>query len=295
MLAIVEYDGTDFAGFQTQAFVTRAQPRTVQAELERAITAAAGVAGQVAGAGRTDAGVHATGQVIHFDSDAPLTRDLPRFQRAINAHLPADVRLHTLGPAPEGFHARFSARARTYRYSILNAPTPSPLWRRFAHYVRRPLDVPRMAAAARHLVGAHDYAAFAVQATSKPTRRVVYRAEVHESTLPWPKPDTIWHNFERCPRCESAASEAGAVDARLVAIEVEANAYVRHMVRRVVGTLTRVGLGNLEPDDVSRIVAARDQRRAGPAAPAAGLCLVRVTYDPQEQRKEFIEHEDVLA
>ena len=296
LLAIVEYDGTEFAGFQAQKFVAREQPRTVQGELERAIAAAGGGATRVAGSGRTDAGVHASGQVIHFDSAAPLTRDLARFQQAINAHLPPDVCVHTLTAAPDGFHARYSARARTYRYRILNAPAPSPLWRRYAYHVRRPLDVPRMAVVAQRLVGTHDFAAFAVRPAGKPTQRIVYRAEVCESPLSWPKPETIWQNRNWCaPHERGAAPVARTADARLVTIEIEANAFLRHMMRRIAGTLARVGLGNLDPDEVTRIVERKEKRLAGPATPAAGLCLVRVTYDPQELHKEVVRDEDVLA
>jgi tRNA pseudouridine38-40 synthase len=296
LLAVVEYDGTDFAGFQLQTRAARPQPRTVQAELERAITAASGATVRVMGSGRTDAGVHAIGQVIHFDAEAPLASDLAHFQRALNAHLAPDVRIHALQAAPAGVHARYSARTRTYRYRILNAPTPSPLWRRFVYHVRRPLDVARMAAATQCLVGTHDFVAFAARESGKVTVRNLYRAEVNAAPLSWPKPDTIWQNQERClPHEGVAAPMIGAPEARLVGIEVEANAFLRHMMRRIAGTLVRVGLGRLEPEAVATIVASREKRLAGPAVPAAGLCLVRVTYDPQALDKEHAEDEDVFA
>src|SRR6266542_263072 len=195
-LAVVEYDGTDFAGFQTQAH-RGVQPRTVQAEFEAAILAATGVAARVHGSGRTDAGVHARGQVLHFDIEAPLLANLGHFQRALNALLPHDVAVHTLQRAPDGFHARFSAASRLYRYTHLNASIASPLVRRWSHPVRKPLDVPRMHQAAQHLTGSHDFVAFAAREAKASTVRRVFSAQVTESFLPWAESDVIWHNLER--------------------------------------------------------------------------------------------------
>jgi tRNA pseudouridine38-40 synthase len=296
LLGVVEYDGTDFAGFQLQAHRDRIQPRTVQAELEHAIAAATGSTVRIMCAGRTDAGVHARGQVVHFDVDAPPREPFDRVRLAINAHLPADICLQTLEEAPAGFHCRYSARARTYRYQILNAPSPSPLTRRFAYHVRRPLDVPRMTEAAQHLIGVHDFRAFAAGETGDVTLRHFYRAQIDETSAPWPKPDTIWHNLRwRAPDASETPPTANASEARLVGIEVEANAFLRHMVRRIAGTLVRVGLGRLEPDAVAAIVASREKRLAGPAVPAAGLCLLRVTYDPDDLHEEQRDNEDVFA
>jgi tRNA pseudouridine38-40 synthase len=280
LLAIVEYDGTEFAGFQLQRRPRQAPaPRTVQAELERAIEAASGRPARVVGSGRTDAGVHALAQAAHFDTEAPLAADLPRFRRAINAHLPPDVSVHELRRVPPEFHARFSARSRTYVYRILNGETPSPLLRRYTHHVRQPLDVGRMAEAARALVGSYDFTAFAAQEEGRGARRDVYRAVV---AVVWPERAMIWHTESREPGADLMAPEARGVARapawRVVEIEVEANAFVRHMMRRIAGTLIRVGLGRLAPGEVAAIIASREKARAGPTAPARGLCLKQVSY-----------------
>jgi len=297
LLAVVEYDGTDFAGFQLQAH-RGAQPRTVQAELEAAILAASGTPARVIGSGRTDAGVHARGQVVHFDTDAPLAANLDQFRRALNAHLPPDVLVHALLVAPDGFHARFSAASRLYDYTILNAPTASPLARRYSHHVRKPLDVPRMHEAAQHLTGTHDFVAFAARETGTSTVRTVLAAQVTESTLPWAKSAVIWHNLRRCPPPDAETDKhVVAPLARLVHIEIEANAFLRHMMRRIAGTLIRVGQGTLTPEEVASIIASGQKGRAGPAAPAAGLCLERVSYhlDLHRRQREHAEDEDLLA
>ena len=298
LLAIVEYDGTDFDGFQAQEH--RVGPRrTVQSEIERAIAAACGESVRVHGAGRTDAGVHARGQVMHFDTDAPLARDLGQLQLALNAHLPKDLAVHGLQVAPDGFHARFSASSRTYRYLILNAPVRSPLWRRSAHYVRKPLDVEHMQRAAARLIGSHDFVAFAAHEGPHATTRRVLRAQVAVAPARWPDSDLIWHNYiwpaPAAPASGATRAAHVAPVARLVEIEIEANAFLRHMMRRIVGTLVRVGLGSLAEDEVASILVSRDKRRAGPTVPAAGLCLERVTYEPHDLHKGHVQDEDLFA
>jgi tRNA pseudouridine38-40 synthase len=287
--AVVEYDGTDFAGFQAQS-KGGVDARTVQLELERAIAAATGCAVRVAGSGRTDAGVHAVGQVVHFDCDAALAADASQFRRALNFHLPDDVAIHQLGPAPAGFHARYSATSRAYVYRIWNAPTPSPLWRRFAVHARAPLSVSRMHAAAQQFVGSHDFAAFGAKHGRGSTRRRVFSAEVAEATVEWANQPPIWQTVTKpqtvpgVPGAEDtvASLEDGDRLPRVVAIRIEANAFIRHMLRRIAGTLLRVGHGRLDPEDVAAILASGDKGRAGPTAPAHGLTLVHVRYDRLE-------------
>lgn len=304
LLAIVEYDGTDFEGFQVQHRARRAgapaapgsatvveapaaaapgqsaPPRTVQRELERALAALAGAPVRVVPSGRTDSGVHAAGQAVHFDLEIALVHDLMRLQRALNAHLPGDVAIRGLRVVPPTFHARFSAISRTYCYRILNGEAPSPLARRYTYHVRTPLSIPRMAEGAAYLVGSHDFVAFAAQQGGGSTRREVLRAVVTEQ---WANPAAIWQTdtVSSCARrqgqqVDTALSEPAG--ARLVAIEVEANAFLRHMMRRIAGTLIRVGEGLLEPEAVAAILRAKDKALAGPTAPARGLCLERVTY-----------------
>jgi tRNA pseudouridine38-40 synthase len=280
LLAVVEYDGSDFAGFQLQSrpsALPERQPRTIQAELERALRGATGRAARVVGAGRTDAGVHASGQVVHFDLDAgaPLAHDLPQLARAMNAHLPADVAVRAIQVAPTGFHARYSALSRRYCYRIVTATTRSPLHRRFAAHVRDRLAVERMRAAACDLVGTHDFVAFGARQGPGSTKRRVIRATVGEV---WATSTPVWHT--------DAAGAAGAAanratsdgEARLVEIRVEANAFLRHMMRRIAGTLIRIGAGQLTPDALAQALATGDKALAGPAAPAQGLCLEHVAY-----------------
>ncbi len=238
---LVEYDGTAYFGFQVQ----RREP-TVQRELERAIESVTGEAVQVVGSGRTDAGVHALGQVIHFDTS--WGRSLGELERALNAVLPRDIAVRDLEQAPEGFHARFSATSRTYCYTIWNGRVRSPMQERYAHHVHEPLDVARMDAACRIILGSHDFRAFG--APTRPggsTVRQVYRA-------------CAWR------------------DGDLVLVEVEANGFLRRMMRRLVGTLVEVGAGRLTGADVERLLRLADPAQVKWSLPPNGLCLVKVTY-----------------
>ena len=285
LLATVEYDGTDFAGFQLQAHAGREQPRTVQAVLEAAVAPLAGPppplgpAGRVVCAGRTDAGVHAAGQVVHVDAVGHLAGDLPRFLRAWNARLPEDVAVRAVRPVPDTVHARHSALARAYAYRIVNAPVCSPLLRRYAHHVRSPLSVLAMSEGAAHLAGEHDFAPFAGGEGPGSTRREVFAVRVSEQ---WVVGPAIWHTLGQwvAQPTETVrgplATEPGAT--RVVVVEVEANAFLRHMMRRIVATLVEVGLGRLPPAEVAAILAAGDKGRGGQTAPARGLCLQRVRY-----------------
>lgn len=238
LLAIIEYDGTEFAGFQIQA-----RKRTVQGELERALQRITGEKIRVIGAGRTDRGVHAWGQGAHFDtawSQAPAV-----LQRALNAVLPNDLAIRSLTPVPSNFSARYDAHSRTYRYTILNQPTRSPLAARYALWVAEPLDVAAMQTAARELIGTHDLGAFGSPPRGTNTIRHIYRAQVTQ-------------------------------DAAYVRIELEASAFLYRMARRIVGALLRVGKGDW---DLAAFRAALAKRqRAGEAVPPQGLCLIAVNY-----------------
>jgi tRNA pseudouridine38-40 synthase len=241
-MAVLEYDGTEFYGFQLQK-----NRRTVQGEVEAALARITQRPTRVAGGGRTDAGVHAAGQVISFRSD--WSRSLDVLQRALNAVLPKDVAIISLAFAPERFHARFTATSRTYRYSIHNAPIRSPLARRFAYEFMLPLDEQAMDAAAQGLVGVHDFATFGspVEGRSRSTVREVFRA---------------------------GCSRQGSY----VFFDIEANAFLSKMVRGLVGTLIRVGTGELSREEFEAIWQARDRRRCAATVPACGLCLVKISY-----------------
>jgi len=239
--ARVEYDGTDFAGFQVNP-----GKRTVQGVLETALARLnGGVEGRVDGAGRTDAGVHASGQVIGFTYAGPLTTtDLGR---ALDALLPPDVTVHGVRRAPDAFNPRYAARYREYRYTVWNGPR-SPLHERTALGVRVRLDTAAMARAGSVFIGRHDFGAFGVAGRS--TVRTVHAVRVRR-------------------------------EGRLVTIDVRANAFLRGMVRRMVAVLVEVGLGNMDEAAVRTAMAGPGPAIDGASAPAKGLCLRRVALGRQ--------------
>ena len=239
----LEYDGTDYRGFGIQPGAP-----TIQGVLETALTAALNHPVRVVGGGRTDSGVHAAGQVVSLHTSAP--RPAAVVQRATNARLPRDVYVRAVAEAPAGFDARRSALWRRYRYTLWREPAPNLWWQRFSYHLARPLDLAAMRRASRRLVGRHDFAALAThQARNAPASTV---RTVHQAR--WLVDDAFWH------------------------FEVVADAFLRHMVRSMVGTLLLAGRGELAPADVSAILAARDRRRAGPTVPAAGLTLMTIAY-----------------
>jgi tRNA pseudouridine38-40 synthase len=251
---LVEYDGTRFAGFQRQA---ADKGPTVQAAIEAAIVRVSGAETTVVAAGRTDSGVHASGQVVSFGSEARL--DAATWGRALNAHLPPDVAVRAAGGVADEFHARYSALARSYRYRVICDPAPSPLRERFALRVARPLDVEAMGAAAAALLGEHDFGAFG--ASPRDRGEDGHRGHcvrvMHEA------------------RCRRVACEAGG---GAVAFDFTANAFLTGMVRRLVGTMLLVGSGRLTDDGFAAILAARTKTHPGAAVAARGLCLTGVTY-----------------
>lgn len=240
---LLEYDGTDFAGFQFQG----GDNRTVQESLERALSKLGGGPIRIHGAGRTDAGVHASGQIVHFDSNWTVPTE--RLVEAVSPHLPVDLSVKRAEVAEAGFHARFDATRRTYRYVVLNRPEPSALLTRFSLHERRPLNVEAMQAAAAELIGSHDFAAFGT--ANRPGESTVRRME------------RIWVRRNR----------------DCVLITVAGNAFLRQQVRSFVGTLLEVGRGKLSPSGVREIRESRERASCPAVAPARGLCLVRVHYD----------------
>lgn len=246
--AVIEYDGTDYAGFQRQA--PEAGP-TVQGELESALAAInGGEAAAVIGAGRTDSGVHASGQVVAFELEWPHGADT--LGRALNAHLPRAIAVKSAAECAADFHPRFSAKGRRYRYTIYHAPARSPLRDRFAWQAWPALDVSAMAEASRHLIGRKDFAAFGT-APEKDGHTI---REVREAR---------W----------TSADVSGGAD---LDFYIEADAFLYRMVRSIVGALKRVGEGDLTPAGFGEIVASADRGRARTTAPPNGLCLIEVIY-----------------
>lgn len=246
---VVQYDGTAYRGFGVQPTVP-----TIQGALEAALAAALDHPVRVTPGGRTDSGVHAVGQVISLQTTSEL--DVEVIRRATNARLPPDIRVGAAAVALAEFDARRSALWRHYRYTLWRDFEPNIWWRRYSYHVSAPLDLRAMRRACREVVGQHDFAAFAThqgQGAPRNTLRRVYRAD-------WRRDGAFWH------------------------FDVIADAFLRHMVRSLVGTLLLVGRGDLEPRAIRHILERRDRRRAGPTAPAAGLTLMFIAYPPASPR-----------
>ncbi|MBM4336826.1 MAG: tRNA pseudouridine(38-40) synthase TruA [Deltaproteobacteria bacterium] len=243
---VLEYEGTDFAGFQVQP-----GRRSVQGVVEQALREITGESRRIVPAGRTDAGVHARAQVAHVDSESRLSAD--ELVRALNARLPADVAVTDLAIAAPDFHARKSATGKLYAYRILNRADPSALRARYSWHVRGALDVASMQRAAIQLVGSHDFSAFRTAPGGPPEherpRRTLYRVEVLRT------------------------------DDDEVRLEILGRSFLRQMVRNLVGTLVEIGQGRRPAAELAAILASCDRSRAAQAAPAHGLCLERVLYD----------------
>ncbi|HZZ84049.1 MAG TPA: tRNA pseudouridine(38-40) synthase TruA [Anaeromyxobacteraceae bacterium] len=240
---ILEYDGTRYAGWQVQP-----NGPSIQAEVERALEALHKAPRRVTASGRTDAGVHARGQVVSFAVDRPLP--LRAYVKGMNALLPPDVAVRDAALMPDGFDARRSARGKRYRYRIENFPTRAPLTRLQAWQVFRPLDVEAMRAAARPLLGRHDFGAF--------------RASDCEAA----------HAVRELRRLEVLGERGGTIE-----VVAEATAFLKNMVRNLVGTLVECGLGRRDPATIPALLASRDRTLAGATAPPQGLCLEEVFYE----------------
>jgi tRNA pseudouridine38-40 synthase len=237
----IEYDGTRYHGWQIQA-----KERTIQAVLERAVSTFLGAPTRVIGSGRTDAGVHALGQVANFFGDKEL--EPHRLQRALNALTPEDIAIKNVATVPDSFDARRDARSRLYEYRILNRPSPSPFYLKYAWHVHQALDVEAIRRTIVCLEGEHDFSSF--------------RAAGCDAAHP--------------VRCVHRASLDRAGD--LLVFTIEATAFLRHMVRNILGTLVEVGRGERTAESFAELLEARDRTKAGPSAPAHGLYLVEVKY-----------------
>lgn len=239
---IVEYDGTAYHGWQRQT-----SDRTVQGEIEKALGIMTRKSIRLAGSGRTDAGVHAICQTASFTSDAGFSPEI--YLKGLNSLLPDDILIKACESVDLSFHARYDARSKMYRYRILNRDLPSVMERHYVWHIRRRLNLEAMQKAAAFLVGEHDFKAF--EGTGSPrssTVRHVIRAAMRETK------DS------------------------LILFDIEAEGFLRYMVRNIVGTLVDVGKSRIPPEDVKRIILSRDRNQAGATAPARGLFLMKVNY-----------------
>jgi tRNA pseudouridine38-40 synthase len=238
---VVEYDGTDYFGFQRLP-----GRRTIQGELERVLSKITKEPVKVAGAGRTDAGVHALGQVISFRTGGTIPTE--KISVAMNSLLPRDIVAREACEVTPEFHARYSAKSRAYKYTMLNDVAPSAMFGRFSWYLPHRMDVTLMSQAARSLLGVHDFTSFSSADMDTPSRvREVTKLSIRRS-------------------------------AEFVIFEIKANAFLHSMARIIVGTLVEVGQGRRHPDDIEKILDAKDRRLAGKTAPPQGLVLMEVTY-----------------
>ena len=239
---IVEYDGTRYRGFQVQ---TKGQ--TIQGTLEEALQAFLGKHVKTQGAGRTDAGAHAYGQVVAFNTDSDHPEEV--FLRALNASLPQDIRVLAVAQVGKEFDPRRYAERRLYRYLLLNQPVGSALWARYAHHVPVLLDVEAMNRAGQWLVGTRDFRVFcgASRFSGRDTVRSMFGVNVWRS-------------------------------GSIVGVDMEANAFLTQQARRIAGTLTRVGNGKLKETEIGALLDGTSSKASGPTLPANGLYLVRVVY-----------------
>ncbi len=243
---VMEYDGTGYCGWQRQSGSAAEGAPSIQATLEAAIRDIAGEPAEVVGAGRTDAGVHALGQVARFATTSRIPAD--RLPAALNVHLPPDIRVLEAHEVAEAFHPRYDAVARTYRYDILNRPAPSALDRLRAYHIPEPLDAGAMGEALAPFPGRHDFAAYQA-AGSRPKTTV-------------------------CTVREAAWVREG----NRLSLVITADRFLRHMARTLVGTMVRVGTGRLPGGAPGEFLSDPDNQRTGPTAPAHGLYLLKVEY-----------------
>lgn len=247
----LQYDGTGFAGLELQP-----GQRTIRAELAKALKTLYKKAIPFITASRTDAGVHALGQVISYQ--APFAIPLDRLPTALNGRLPPDIRIVKAEDRPKSFHARYGAKGKEYEYLVYNGPIMPPQLRCLAWHVRPKLDLSAMKKAAKYLVGQHDFSSFcAAGSDDKDFVRIIHQFAIRNSSF----------------------VIGSGIKVPLIGLSVRGNGFLYRMVRNLVGTLVEVGLGRRKPEEVEQILNAHDRRKAGKTAPAHGLCLIQVCYN----------------
>jgi tRNA pseudouridine38-40 synthase len=239
---LIEYDGTNYQGWQVQP-----KGLTIQGMLEDKIRLLTGERVQLFGSGRTDAGVHALGQVAHFKTQSQM--DIHSMQRALNSLLPRDIVIQKIEGVEEGFHARKQSKSKVYEYRLLNRNLRSAFHRGYVWHIPQKLNVKEMKKATQHLIGEHDFSSF--RSVGTPTQTAV----------------------RRVIRAEWKRGRDG-----LIRFEIEANGFLKQMVRSIVGTVVEVGKGKINPEQFEKVLKSKDRKKAGPTAPAQGLFLKEVKY-----------------
>jgi len=238
---VIQYDGTEYSGWQKQQ-----NAKSIQESIEDAIFRVTGEKVNLIGAGRTDKGVHAQGQVANFTTASKIPGD--KFKYAINSNLPEDIRIIESEVVDDSFHSRYDATGKKYTYTIFNGEIVNPLYRRYSYHVPYELNFEDMNKAAKHFLGTHDFSAFMASNSSvKSTVRTLYDV-----------------NLEK--------------DRDLIFISIKGNGFLYNMVRIIVGTLVEVGMRKLDPSSILEIIESKDRKKAGHTAPAKGLCLEKVYY-----------------
>ena len=239
---IIEYDGSSYHGWQRQK-----NRKTIQGEIEKAIMTITGKKIALTGSGRTDAGVHAFGQVANFYCDTEISPEV--FQRGLNSLMPKDIIIKECNTVNEKFHARYDAKTKTYRYRILNRTTPAAICRQYAWFIKKKLDLDAMQSAILHIIGTNDFKAFEGAGSPRSsTKRRVINAGLQQK------------------------------EKEYLIFEIEEDGFLRFMVRNIVGTLLDVGLCKITPDDFKKILLSKDRNLAGATAPPHGLFLMNVKY-----------------
>lgn len=238
----VQYDGTRYSGWQRQGNTEQ----TIQARLEKTLTELLGAPVEISGSGRTDAGVHALGQVASFQTECAVEK-LDKFLIELNRRLPGDIAVTRLTPASPRFHARLSAKEKIYRYTVWNSQIPDVFARRYQYQLPESLDLSAMEEGAKLLLGTHDFSGFSTGHTKKSTVRSIRSVEIRR-------------------------------EGERVTFLFRGNGFLRNMVRIMTGTLLEIGLGHMRPACIGEILESGDRQKAGPTAPPQGLCLMEVIY-----------------
>jgi len=254
---VIEYDGTNYCGWQVQAH--NKCKSSIQETLEKALKRILRKKIKLIGSGRTDSGVHGRGQVANFKTDSGIAPE--KLQKALNAVLPDDISVIKTEETGADFHSRFSAKSKVYRYTILNRPSRPAILRGAVHFCSYPLDLKLMRKEARVLLGRHDFKSFCASGSNtKETIRTIKRITIRK--LPY-NLSPITHNLNEFP---------------LILIDIEADGFLYNMVRNIVGTLIEIGRGRFFRGSLEKILLSGNRKLAGPTVPAKGLCLLKVRY-----------------